>query len=148
MRPSLSRNKKGQTVDILGGIQRAIGWLFQTAPKPLLYLIFLLFLVVFSSLFSFVLNTTGQFCDTQGNEYSTGGIRVFTNLKLLSSMPNNDELNNEEIDPSSQPAIVYASGCAKYFANTLRTLTATVETNNWTYLDENKNRIQLPEDYY
>jgi len=101
MRPSLSRNKKGQTVDILGGIQRAIGWLFQTAPKPLLYLIFLLFLVVFSSLFSFVLNTTGQFCDTQGNEYSTGGFQILTNFQLISSMPNDDELNSETLDADS-----------------------------------------------
>ena len=95
MRQSLFKNKKGQFVDILGGIQRAIGWFFQTAPKPLLLIIFLLLLVGFASIFSLLLNMTGNFCDTAGNEYRTGTLRFVTNTGLLTSMPSEEEINLE-----------------------------------------------------
>ena len=125
MSPSLFRNKKGQTVDVLGGIQRAVSWLLTTAPKPLLYLLFLLFLIVFSALFGFILNSTGNFCDTAGNEYSTGVFSVSTNFQLIRSMPSDDELSSASLDPDDNVISSTLATCVGFYGS------------GWHYKDDN-----------
>jgi hypothetical protein len=63
-------------------------------------IIFLVFLLFFASIFSFFLQITGNFCDTAGNEYRTGTLNFFGNIGLLSSIPSEEELDNEYIDAS------------------------------------------------
>ena len=92
------KGKKGQLVDVFAGIQRSINWLLTTAPKPLLLILFLLFIVAFGSVFGFLLNTTGNFCDTAGNEYRTGTFSLLTNFQLMGNMPHSDELDSETLD--------------------------------------------------
>lgn len=92
--------KKGQVTDFLGGLQRGISQFLQTAPKPILYLLFLAILLLIGSLMGFVLNLTGQYCDTAGNEYSVPFLQVSDNFRLLINMPSNDELDTTTIDPN------------------------------------------------
>lgn len=131
MSPSLLRNKKGQTVDILGALQRAVSWLLTTAPKPLLYILFLLFLVVFSALFGFILNTTGNFCDTQGNEYTTGLFSVATNFQLIRGMPDEEDLSTATLDPDDNLITRTLATCVGFYGS------------DWKYKDENGNEQNL-----
>jgi len=141
MSNALFRNKKGQVVDFFAGIQRAISWVLTSAPKPLLLIFFLLFLIVFSAIFGIILNTTGHFCDTAGNEYKTGAFSIVTNFGLIGSMPSNDELNSEVIDATDLPLM----------ESTVMECTALYRTSsagNWTYIDENNDEYDLPSGYY
>lgn len=100
-KPRILKNKKGIVfADVIGAIQRTINWFFTTAPKPLLLLFFLIFIILFASIFGFVLNTTGHFCDTQGNLYKTGFLSIITNVELLTSMPSQKEIQEGVIRPS------------------------------------------------
>lgn len=137
MSPSLLRNKRGQTVDVFGAIQRAISWLLTTAPKPLLYLLFLLFLVAFSALFGFILNTTGNFCDTAGNEYQTGALQFSTNFQLISNMPSEEELDSETLDADA------------YTKGTIIECSYLYNNETWVYYTRgNKTEKELPTNYY
>lgn len=94
----LLRSKKGTVIgDIFGGISSSISHFLSSAPKPILIIIFLVFLLFFATIFSFFLQITGNFCDTAGNEYRTGTFNLVTNIGLLSSIPSEDELNSEAI---------------------------------------------------
>lgn len=116
---NLWNNKRGIIgTDLISGIvaaiQRGISWFFTTAPKPLLYLIFLIFLVAFSLLFSYALNFTGNYCDTNGNEYTTGAFRIADNIELLASMPKNSELGQQEIPVDETVALIIPK-CIAFF---------------------------------
>jgi len=108
----LLRNKKGLVfADVVGAIQRSISWFLTSAPGPLKLLIFLLLIVVFAQIFGFMINATGNFCDTQGNKYTTGVFDIGANAVLLFEMPNNDDLNSDLL------AVEFAgiSPCSQYF---------------------------------
>ena len=138
MSPSLFRSKKGQVVDIFAGIQRSINWVLTTAPKPLLLLLFLLFLIAFSSIFSFLLNTTGNFCDTAGNEYRTGTFSLITNFQLITSMPSNEELNSEQLSTKEEWTESTLQECSSLYWG---------KKNNWTYVSSGT-EYNLPRGYY
>lgn len=91
-------NKKGFVwADLVGAFQRAVGWFLDTVPRPIKLLLFLLFLLGFVSIFGFLLNSSGNFCDTNGNLYQTGFFSMTTNLELLSSMPDEADLGKNEL---------------------------------------------------
>ena len=93
-----SMNKKGFVwADLVGAFQRAVSWFLDTVPRPIKLLMFLLFLLGFVSIFGFLLNSSGNFCDTNGNLYETGFFSLGTNLELLSSMPSYEDLNKVEL---------------------------------------------------
>jgi hypothetical protein len=130
-------SKKGQVIDLLGGIQRGISWFLDVTPKPIKIMIFLLFLIGFASIFGFLLNTTGHFCDSQGNLYKTGLFSFKTNFNLLSDMPSNDELISTTIDPDD-PAVK---------ATTIVNCNVPVG-NGTTYYKEGDNKIYIDEGLY
>lgn len=117
-------NKKGQVVDFFAGIQRGISWFLQSAPKPLLLLLFLLFLVGFSALFTVFLNSTGNFCDTAGNEYKTGTFEVVNNFQLISTMPKEEDLNSEQLDAD------------EYTKGTIQECSFLYEQEEWLYTEK------------
>lgn len=138
-RLKLFSNKKGQLADILGGFQRVISWFIDVVPKPIKVLIFLLFILLLGSLFGFFLNSTGNWCDTAGNEYSTGVFSLFTNVDLLVNQPSNDELNTEEIDPNDE----------NFFDSTIVKCSRYFDTFDDYYLRyENGTKVLLQDDQY
>ena len=84
-------NKKGQA-DIVGNVLSII-------PKPVLFLLFIFFLGVIVYLLSPVFNTFGTFCDSNEEVVRVKDSNVFTNIGLLSSLPDAREIAGESIDP-------------------------------------------------
>jgi len=131
---SIWKDKKGviPTTDIFGAIQRFFSNFLTTAPKPLLYLIFLLFLVGIASLFGFFINITGNFCDTAGNEYRTGTFSLITNFELIQNMPDNDQLGQQEII-ADERLLGILPQCTNFF-NEPYTYTGGFFSTNKTYI--------------
>jgi len=132
-------SKKGQVIDILGGIQRGISWFLDVTPKPIKIMIFLLFLIGFASIFGFLLNTTGHYCDSQGNLYKTGVFSFKTNFNLLTNMPSNDELSSTTIDPDDP--VVKATTIVE--CNIV-----TTENQRYYYGEDEETKIFIPEGIY
>lgn len=136
----LLRNKKGTVIgDLFGGISSSISHFLQSAPKPVLIIIFLAFLLFFSVIFSFFLNITGNFCDTAGNEYKTGTFNLVGNIGLLSSMPSEEELDSSTLEVKEPLGKSTLLECSLYVYSTA--------TKNWTY-DNNDVLTQIPDGYY
>jgi len=132
----LLKSKKGTVIgDLFTGISSSISHFLTTAPKPLLIIIFLVFLLFFASIFSFLLNTTGRFCDTAGNEYKTGTFNLITNIGLLSSMPSQEELDSGTLPASEGLFDSTILECGNYYYN-------------WEYIDAAGVRQNLTERYY
>lgn len=135
----MKMNKKGQVTDFFGGIQRFFSWFLTSAPRPLQLIFFLAILLLFGVLIGWFVNLTGNFCDTQGNEYETGFTRIITNFDLLIHMPDNDDLDNPDNDPDGgQFGINTVTKCSWFIP----------EFEDWNYKLENGTIIPLPEGYY
>lgn len=133
---SLLRNKKGTVIgDFFSGISSSINHFLTSAPKPILIIIFLVFLLFFASIFSFFLNITGHFCDTAGNEYKTGTFNFITNIGLLASMPSPEELDSTTIGAEEELFKSTILECGNYYYN-------------WEYIDADGTRKNLTERYY
>lgn len=133
----MKMNKKGQVADFLGGIQRFFSWLISSAPRPLQLMFFLIILLLFGVVIGWFVNLTGNFCDTNGNEYTTGVANVFTNLNLVFKMPSNDELSSTLYEPDEQVLGIIPK-CTKHYSSPF-------------YYDENDTKTYLPTgsgDYY
>lgn len=100
----LLKNKKGQipTTDILSniinGIRSSVSWFLQTAPKPLLLVLFLMFILLLGNfLMPLMVNSFGYHCDTNYNVWKISGVNLFTNYDILRSKPNVEEADTLEI---------------------------------------------------
>lgn len=87
------KNKRGQ-LDFLGNI-------ISTIPKPVLFLLFISLLSIFGLLMNPLLNSFGIFCDTSQTVVKIQDGNIFTNAKLMSSLPGFDELSADFLDPNN-----------------------------------------------
>lgn len=131
-------NKKGQVADILGGFQRVISWFIDVVPRPVKMLIFLLFILALGAVFSFFLNATGNWCDTAGNEYTTGFVSIFTNIDLLTNMPSNDDLDTDELNPNDKPFFDRSVLKCSFYADTFENYIIKYENGTQKYLNESQ----------
>lgn len=85
-------NKKGQA-DFIGN-------LLSTIPKPVLFLFFILLMAGIVALLSPVFNSFGIFCDSDGVVVSVPDANIITNFRLISSLPDADEIGGNSLDPN------------------------------------------------
>jgi hypothetical protein len=96
-------SKKGLIVgdiftSIVNGIRSLISWFFQTAPKPLLFLFFLMFLIFVSNLvIPLISNSIGFHCDTNKVVWKVDGLNLFSNFDILRHKPNTEGVDYLEI---------------------------------------------------
>lgn len=100
----LLNNKRGQvpTTDIVGtivnGIRSFISWFLSTAPKPLLFALFLVFILLLGNLLvPLLLNGFGYHCDTHGTVWKVSGLNIFANFDILRHKPDIEEANTQNI---------------------------------------------------
>lgn len=108
----LLKNKKGQlpVTDVLGNILNAIrsfiSWFLNIAPKPLLILFFLAFILLIGNfLMPLIVNGLGFHCDTSGTVWKISGTALFTNFGLIMNKP-----DLEEADLQNIPVICGSTG--------------------------------------
>lgn len=100
----LLKNKRGQipATDvvnaILNGIRSFVSWFLATAPKPLLILLFLVFvLLVGNFIMPLLVNAIGYHCDTNYNVWKVSGTAMLVNFDLIKSKPDIDSVNTINI---------------------------------------------------
>ncbi len=90
----LLKSKKGQLPvtdvfsNIVNGIRSLITWLIAVMQKPLLAIIFLMFIVLLGGfLIPLFLNGVGYHCDTNGQVWKVSTLSIFYNFDLLREKP-------------------------------------------------------------
>ncbi len=93
----LLRTKKGliPTTDIIStivnGIRSLISWFLQVTPKPLLFLLFLMFILLLGSfIVPLMINGMGYHCDTSSVVWKISGLQLFTNFDIMRHKPELD----------------------------------------------------------
>ncbi len=85
-------NKKGQA-----GIGENIGNILQTMPKQLKIGLFLLFLLLFAVVFSYILNMFGVHCSSEDEVYTVPMYDAVRNLNLMFNRPSYAEISSEVV---------------------------------------------------
>lgn len=88
----LRLNKKGAISGIASGIGDIIKTAFDTFPKPLKFIFFLLIILLLGGIINFSLNLFGVYCDSADQPVNLG-LNIFTNIGLISQVPNANEIN-------------------------------------------------------
>ena len=91
---SLLKNKRGAISGIISSIGDIIRTAFDTVPKPVKFLLFLLLLLFIGLLIQSILSVTGIYCDSANNPVKLGG-GFIKNIELADEVPNMAFLNLE-----------------------------------------------------
>lgn len=93
-------------VPILDEIVSSFRWLIDffmsKTPAPIKFVVFLLFLIVFSAFFSVILHFVGIHCDSEGNVQKTPMTSLFTNYNIMTA--GNEEFNSSAYFPEEKQA--------------------------------------------
>ena len=100
---SLLKNKRGAISGLFSGAGDVIKAAFDTIPKPIKFLFFLLILLFIGSLIHYSLSFFGIFCDSVDNPVNVG-FNIIQNINLLDDIPQD---NPNLVDLSS---VLFVSG--------------------------------------
>jgi len=72
----------------LDAFRSLLSWFFQTMPKPLLFIVFLMFVVLLSNfIVPIMANSFGYHCDGSGTVWKVNGLDFLVNFDLMRSKP-------------------------------------------------------------
>jgi len=111
-------NKKAQ---LSGGIQSILHMLssfISTLPPLGKIAMFLLFLSIFSFVFSLLFGLLGYHCDAQNNLYKTGFTSIITNLQLIAEKPAPEEVSSITFPSRTENNPLVTSRCVIEHNNT------------------------------
>lgn len=90
------KSKKAQA-----GLGDTLSNILQTMPRPLLLVIFLVFLLLFTAVFSYILNFVGVHCNSEDKVYTIPVYDLIINLELTFKRPATDELSGYAVKPET-----------------------------------------------
>lgn len=98
--------------EIFAGIRWIIDFFFNKIPRPVQYLLFLMFLLVFSVLISFSIHLFGVHCDHDGDVVRTSPLQIATNIRIAFQDPL-EQTNTTSFQPENIGFLIPLESCKK-----------------------------------
>lgn len=109
---SLLKNKRGAISGLISSIGDIIKTAFDTIPRPIKFILFLLLLLVAGTLIQSSLHLFGVFCDSADHPVNIG-LNIFNNIDLISEIPSTEFIGVEAIGTANLQRGV--EECSQYY---------------------------------